>query len=164
MAGYAFEQLGEIDTILAGRVTYEGMAGHWPQAAGDPGSSLQEQAFAERMNKLPKVIFSRTLEKAEWNNSRIVKDNIPEEILRMKQEAGKDMIIWGGAGIVSTFVKLGLIDEYRFCIAPVIIGRGMPFSKEVRKNMSLRLVKAKTFSNGVLLLYYRPEKNNAGNL
>lgn len=158
MATYAYEQLNTMDTILAGRVTYQNMANFWPSAAANPAVTKRDIEFADMMNNYPKIVFSRTLETVAWKNSRLVKDNIAEEISKLKQQPGKDMIMWGGVGIVSTFARLGLIDEYRIWIAPVVLGSGMSLCNGLKKRLTMKLLKTETFSNGVVLLYYEPEK------
>ncbi len=123
MAGYVNEQFGTLDTLLFGRVTYQWFATYWPnQGVKD------DPIFAEKMNSLPKIVFSKTLEKAEWNNSRIVREHISEEIARLKQQPGKNMVIDGSPTLIHSFTKLGLIDEYRIRLHPVVLGSGKPFS------------------------------------
>ncbi len=151
---YAYEQLHTMDTILVGRRTYETMASHWPHASRHNGAKQQDIAFADRMNQLPKIVFSTTLKKVYWNNSRLVKDHISEEVQRLKRQPGMDMIMWGGVGIVSSFVKLNLIDEYRIFVSPVVIGRGKPLFREALQQQQLRLLEVRPFSNGVVLCRY----------
>ncbi len=157
MGVYAMEQINAIDTILVGRATYERMAIHWPAVAVNLASDKGEIEFANKMNSLPKIVFSTTLSAVEWNNSKLVKANIAEEVVKLKQQPGRDMIMWGGVGIVATFMQLGLIDEYRTFIAPVVIGSGMRFGKDRSRNLDLKLLSTKTFSNGVVLLCYEPK-------
>ena len=157
MAIFSLEQLDTMDTILVGRVTYQAMANHWPSAAADPCGSKLDIEYAVRMNYLPKIVFSKTLKKVEWRNSRLVKENIKEEIIKLKQLPGENMIMWGGVSIVQAFMKMGLIDEYRIWVAPVVLGSGMPLFKGINRQ-DLTLLKTKTFSNGVVLLAYSPRQ------
>ena len=157
MGVYSMQQINAIDTILVGRATYERMAIHWPAVAVNLASDKGEIEFANKMNSLPKIVFSTTLSAVEWNNSKLVKANIAEEVVKLKQQPGRDMIMWGGVGIVATFMQLGLIDEYRTFIAPVVIGSGMRFGKDRSRNLDLKLLSTKTFSNGVVLLCYEPK-------
>ena len=151
MAKYSRDLLYSIDTLLFGRVTYELMAGYWPTAS--PPS--EDQAIIDAMNSLPKIVFSRTLARADWTNTTLVKEINKEEILKMKQQPGMDMVIFGSGSIVSTFAQLGLIDEYRIIVNPVVLGRGKPLFKDIRDRINLRLLKTKTFSsNGNVILYY----------
>jgi dihydrofolate reductase len=150
MAKYAIDLLDSIDTILFGRVTYELMASYWPTATN------QDPIITDAMNNLPKIVFSKTLEKAEWKNSRLVREVIPGEILRMKQQPGKNMVIFGSASIVSTFTQLGLIDEYRLIVNPVVLGSGKPLFKDIKERINLKLLKTKTFNCENVILYYQP--------
>ena len=155
MGEYAFQQLDRADTILLGRVTYEAMANFWPTAFKDPGSRKADVEFANMMNNYPKIVFSKTLSTVQWNNSRLVTGDIEREILHLKRQPGKDMIMWGGVGIVSSFIQMGLIDEYRISIAPVLLGNGMKPQTHSMKTHNLTLLDTTTFSNGVVLLCYQ---------
>jgi len=144
---YSKDLLRSVGTIIFGRVTYQHMAGYWPTAAKDE--------IAEKMNNLPKIVFSRTLDKAEWNNSRLVKNDAAEEISKLKKQPGKDMVILGSATLASSLLPLGLIDEYRVILDPVLIGRGNPLFKGIKQKLKLRLQKTKLLSSGVIVLYYQ---------
>ena len=157
MEKYVNDQRSRFDTILVGRVTYQGMAKHWTAVAADPSARKQDIEFANWMNELPKVVFSKTLSTSEWNNSRIIKDNIAREISEMKLQPGKDMIMWGGVSIISTFIQLGLIDEYQIWVAPVVLGRGLPLFNNIKKSIDLKLLRTLQFSNSVILLSYKPK-------
>jgi dihydrofolate reductase len=142
-----------VDTFLLGRVTYELWSGYWPNQNGDVNPN------AEHINRTPKIVFSKTLEIApwgKWDNARVVKDNITEEIQNLKHQSGKDMMIWGSASIVQTFTNLGLIDEYRLLVCPIILGRGKLLFKNINDRVNLKLVNSKTYKNGVVSLYYQP--------
>lgn len=145
---YAKDLLRSVDTILFGRLTYEHMANYWPSAPVDE--------IADKMNNLRKVVFSKTLQKAEWNNSRLVKGDIGEEISKLKQRPGKNMVIFGSAELASYLLRLGLIDEYRVILSPVLIGSGNPLFKGVKERIKLKLSGTKTLGSGVVVLYYRP--------
>ncbi len=149
---YAVEMLNSVDTLIFGRVTYELMASYWPT----PDVIKNDPMVAERMNHLSKIVFSRTLDKVEWNNTRLAKDNIEEEMKKMKQQPGKDMVILGSGSIVSQFAHLGLIDEYRLMVNPVVLGRGNPLFKDIKDRLYLKLLKTRTFRSGNVLLYYEP--------
>lgn len=149
---FAVEQLKTVDMILFGRVTYEGMASYWTT----PNAIEDDPIVAGNMNSFPKIVFSRTLNKAEWNNTRLIKENISGEVQKLKQQPGKDMIIFGSANLVASFAKLGLIDEYRIIVNPVILGEGMPLFKSADEQLKLHLLKSRAFANGNVLLYYQP--------
>ena len=150
MAAFVNEQLEDVGTLLFGRVTYEWFAQFWPNEGvkNDPG-------HAGRMNALPKIVFSKTLEKAEWNNSRIVRDNIVEEIASLKQQEGKNLIIDGSPTLIHSFTNLGLIDEFLIRLHPVVLGNGVPLFKE---KVNLKLLEARPLRSGVVILRYQPEK------
>ena len=111
---FAIHQLNEVDTLLFGRRTYELMASYWPT----PTATTNDPIVAERMNNLPKIVVSRTLQKVEWNNSRLIRENVAEEISKLKQQPGKDMAIFGSSNLSLTLTRLGLIDEYRVIREP----------------------------------------------
>ena len=150
MAAFVNGQLDELDTLLFGRVTYQWFAQFWPTVGveNDPG-------HAAKMNALPKIVFSKTLEKAEWSNSRIVRDNVVEEITRLKQQEGKNMVIDGSPTLIHSFTSLGLIDEFRIRLHPVVLGRGVPLFKE---EIKLKLLEARPLRSGVVILRYQPEQ------
>jgi dihydrofolate reductase len=154
-AEYSKGLLSSIDTILFGRVTYELMAGYWPTAS----PPAEDPVIIDAMNNLPKIVFSRTLEKADWKNSRLVKGITAEEILILKQQHGKDMVIYGSGSIVSTLAQLGLIDEYRLFVNPVVLGSGKPLFKDTKDKLTLKLLKTKKFHCGVVLLHHLPAGN-----
>ena len=154
MAEYSRDLLSSIDTLLFGRVTYDVMAGYW-LAASPP---TEDPIIIDAMNNLPKIVFPRTLERADWKNTALVKQINKEEILKMKQSRqgqDKDMVIFGSGSLVSAFSRLGLIDEYQIIVNPVVLGRGKPLFKDIRERINLKLLKTKTFSsNGNVVLYY----------
>jgi len=148
---FAKEQLNSVDILLFGRITYELMANYWPA----PAALDDDTKIANQMNSISKIVFSRTMERAGWNNTRLIRDNIEEEIRKLKQLPGKDLIIFGSANLVLTFRQLHLIDEYRIMINPVILGKGKPLFKGTYQQ--LRLMKTRTFQSGNVLLYYEPK-------
>jgi dihydrofolate reductase len=153
---YAKDLLNSFDTLVFGRVTYELMASYWPTAiTNDPA----EAQIAERLNTLPKVVFSRTLKKVEWRNSRLAQGGIVEEILKMKEQPGKDIGI-GGTSIVTVLAPLGLIDEYRILLVPVVLGSGKPLFNDIKDRIDLKLRTTKTFGSGLVLLDYQPGKRS----
>ena len=151
---FATEQLAEVDTLLFGRVTYEGMASYWPT----PEAIASDPAVAGAMNAIRKIVFSRTLDKADWHNSRLIKDNVAEEVLKLKQQPGKDLIIFGSSNLAASFTEMGLVDEYRIMVTPVVLGEGTPLFKGLRERVKFKLLKTRTFGNGNVLHYYAPER------
>ncbi len=150
---FAIEQTRSVDMILFGRVTYELMASYWPT----PAALTDDPIVADLMNGLPKIVFSRTLQTAEWNNTRLIKDNIAEEILKLKQQPGKDLALFGSANLLSTLIQMGLIDEHRIMVNPVVLGSGIPLFRGITDKLNLKLLKTRTFSSGNVLLCYRPD-------
>ena len=147
------ELLGAMGAFLDGRVTYELMADYWPTADADPASPAPIAEFARIWRDMPKIVFSRTLERAEWNTS-VVRDVVPDEIIELKAQPGGDLVL-GGADLAATFMRLDLIDEYRIYVHPVVVGRGRPLFPPSDDKINLRLVETRTFGNGVVLLRYQ---------
>jgi len=150
---YVNDQQSEIDTYLYGRRMYEIMADYWPTADTNPSAPAYLIEFARIWQKMPKVVFSRTLDKVEWN-SRLVRDNIAAEITMLKAQPGKNLAL-GGANIASTFMRLGLIDEYQLFVHPVVLGSGTPMFPALDDMINLRLVETRTFGSGVVYLRYQ---------
>jgi dihydrofolate reductase len=139
-------------TLLFGRITYDLMASFWPTAV----AIKDYPVVAERMNNLPKVVFSRTLDKASWSNTRLVKDSLAAETRKLKSEPGREMVILGSGTIVSQLAQAGLIDEYQIAMNPVVLGSGRTMFDGIEKRFSLKLTKTRAFGNGNVLLYYEP--------
>ncbi|MEA2641520.1 MAG: hypothetical protein QOF51_2914 [Chloroflexota bacterium] len=146
------EQLSTMGAFLNGRVTHELMAEFWPTADADPGSTEPMVEFARIWRDTPKIVFSRTLERADWNTT-VVRDVVPEEIQELKAQPGGDLLL-GGADLAATFMRLDLIDEYRIYVHPVVIGRGNPLFQPSDTKIQLQLAETRTFGNGVVLLRY----------
>lgn len=151
---FAIEQTRTVGAILFGRVTYELMASYWPT----PAAQSDDPIVANLMNTLPKVVFSRTLQKAGWNSTRLIKDNVAEEVLKMKQEPGNDLAVFGSADLLSSLMQMNLVDEHRVMVNPVLIGSGTPLFRNINQKVNLKLVKTRTFRSGNVLLYYQPDK------
>jgi len=149
---YAIEFLNTVDTLMFGRITYDLMESYWPTSA-----ALQDDPIvAEKMNNLSKIVFSKKIDKATRNNSKMFSEINTEEIRKMKQVPGKDIAIFGSGIIVTTLTELGLIDEYRFIVNPVILGKGKTLFANLEKKPGLQLLKTQEFKSGNVLLYYRP--------
>jgi len=132
---FAIAQLNSAGGLLFGRATYQGMASYWPTDV----AMKNDPIVADKMNTLPKIVFSRTLERVEWNNTRLVKGNVAEEISKLKQQPGKDLLLFGSADLASTLTNLGLIDEYRVMVNPVVLGSGKPLFKGMKDKLNLKL-------------------------
>ncbi len=138
--------------LVFGRITYELMASYWPT----PFAIKNDPIVAERMNSLPKAVFSRTLDKASWNNTRLVKGGLATEIRKMKQAPGKGLAILGSGSIVSQLAQEGLIDEFQIVVNPVVLGRGTTMFDGIKEKLALKLTKTRAFGNGNVLLCYAP--------
>ena len=152
---FAIQQTDEFGALLFGRVTYELMASYWPTEAAKRDDPL----IAELMNSLPKIVFSRTLQKVEWEHTRLVKRNFIEIVSELKNEDGKDVAILGSSDLAVTLMEHGLIDEFRIMINPVVLGNGKPLFQGIKSKLDLRLIKTRTFKSGNILLYYEPKGN-----
>ena len=150
-------QLDSAGMLLFGRGTYQLMAGFWPSAL----ATRDDPITAEAMNRLPKIVFSRTLANVTWQNTRLVKENIVEEIKRLKAEPGKDLFVFGSSDLSVTLIRHGLIDEFRILVNPVVLGNGTTLFKGLRDSLKLRLLKTQTFRSGNVLLYYQPDPSQA---
>jgi dihydrofolate reductase len=155
MGKYESDLVDSADTLLLGRVTYESFAGSWPHVPDNPNAPEGEKAYARKLNAMRKVVFSTTLDRVEWNNSTLMKEVVRESIEQLKQEPGRDMLIYGSASIVRTLTNIGLIDEYQLLIHPVILGSGKPLFQDLKDQVKLKLVNTTTHPSGVVVLYYQ---------
>jgi dihydrofolate reductase len=146
------DQARETGAFLFGRRMYELMANYWPTADTNPQAHAVEVDFAHIWKNMPKVVFSKTLEKVEWN-SRLVKENAGDQITKLKEQPGKDLSI-GGPNLASSIMQLGLIDEYQLFVNPVLLGEGTPFFPTLQKPINLQLMETRTFGSGVVYLRY----------
>ncbi|MFF8788133.1 dihydrofolate reductase family protein [Streptomyces sp. NPDC015125] len=147
------EQLRQMGAFMNGRVTHELMAEFWPTADADPSITGPMAEFAGIWRDTPKIVFSRTLERADWNTT-IMRDVVPEEIEALKAQPGGDLAL-GGADLAAAFMAHDLVDEYRVYVHPVLIGRGKPLFRDTDATTFLRLAGTRAFGNGVVLLHYR---------
>jgi dihydrofolate reductase len=150
-SNFASENLKANGILLFGRTTYEMMANYWPT----PMALQNDRAVAEGMNKSEKIVFSRTLKKANWNNTTIIKDNIADAIRKRKETSEQDMVILGSGSIVTLFTEKGLIDEYQIMIDPVVLGKGTPIFNGLKKQPNLKLIDVRSFKSGVVLHSYK---------
>jgi dihydrofolate reductase len=163
-----FDELFASDTLLLGRLTYQIFADAWPsltdeedwrrvkEAGGQAGEIPKGNPFADRMNSIAKLIVSTTLNKVEWNNSSLIKGSVAEELSRLKQMPGQDILVAGSSQLVNTLMQHNLIDEYRLLVYPIILGSGKRLFQEGSKIM-LNLIETRSFGTGVVLLRYQPE-------
>src|SRR5437899_6597481 len=149
---YKLDELKASDSLLLGRVTYEEFAKAWPSRKDDLG-------FADKMNNMPKYVVSTTLKKLDWNNSQLIKSNVVEEVKRLKQQPGKDILVYGSGKLVNTLLQHNLVDELRLMVHPVVLGSGRRlFDDHAEMLKPLKLVESKTFPSGIVLLSYHQAK------
>jgi dihydrofolate reductase len=146
---FSLEQAEAADTLLFGRVTYQGMAAYWRSADG---------AVADFMNGVTKVVFSGTLEEASWENTRLVSSDAAEEVARMKREPGRDILVFGSAELASSLLDRGLVDELRIGVVPLVLGQGTPFFKARETRLHMEHVGTRPLESGCVILSYRPIK------
>jgi dihydrofolate reductase len=155
---FKFAELSAADAILLGRKTYEGFASAWPEMMehyeGPRRAELAE--YADMMNGYPKHVVSTTLEETGWNNSTIIKGNVAEEVSKLKEQPGKDLLVFGSADLVNALMRHGLIDEYRLIVFPIVVGAGKRLFADGLDTTVLKLVETKTFGSGAVVLTYRP--------
>jgi dihydrofolate reductase len=146
-------------TVLYGRITYQLMEVYWPTVVKNPTGTKSMDEFAAAIDNIPKIVFSRTMQHVEWNTARLAKGSIEEEVLKLRQQAGKDIIV-GSRSLIVTLLNLNLIDEFQLCVHPSILGDGLvPLWDNINDRINLKLLKTKTFSRGAIVLYYEPVKN-----
>jgi dihydrofolate reductase len=150
LAKFKLDELFASDAHLLGRVTYQIFAGAWT-------SRSDEEGFADRMNSLPKYVVSTTLKKAEWKNSHLIRENSAAEILKLKQQPGRNILVAGSATLVQTLIQHDLIDEYHFLVFSIVLGGGKRLFIDESK-ATLKLVETKAFNSGVVLLSYKPDE------
>jgi dihydrofolate reductase len=142
---FSLEQLNTTDYLVFGRVTYEGMAEYWKEAKGE---------IADYMNKLPKIVCSRTLKSADWNNSVLIKENVAGEIAKLKSKGVNNMYVFGSANLSETLINENLFDEYRICIAPVVAGKGRYLFPKGLPERKLSLLSSQSLTTGGVVVKY----------
>ncbi len=150
--------LDETDIELFGRVTYQLMESYWLNIHQDPNATRGELEFADRFNSISKIVFSKSLQKAEWNNTKLVKSDVIEEVKKLKQQHGKNISV-GGIHLASTLMNAGLIDEYWILVHPVVVGSGRRLFEGIKEKIKLKLTNTQKFKSGVLALHYLTIKN-----
>lgn len=154
---FSTDMLNNIDTILFGRVTYQLFESYWPLAPNDPEATKSIVEFADKINAIPKIVFSNTLQDVGWNNTKLVRGNIAEEVLKLKQMTGKDLSV-GGLNLARSLTNLSLIDDYWILVHPVIVGKGRRLFDGIHESLTLKLVDSQKFHSGVVALHYQQNK------
>ena len=150
---FAIQQLDEVDMLLFGRVTYAMMAAYWPT----PAAVADDPVVAGKMNHTPKLVASRTLERAEWENTRLVRTQVAAEVASLKQQPGKDLAIFGSSDLTASLMRAGLVDELRTMVNPVVLGSGKRLLEGLNERVSLKLLRTRTFRSGNVLLTHEPQ-------
>jgi dihydrofolate reductase len=153
------ELLNNADTLIYGRITYQLMESYWPTIVRNPTGNKPTDEFAVLIDNISKIVFSRTLKNVDWKNAKLVRGGIKEEVLELKQQVGKNIIV-GSPSLIVALMQLDLIDEFQLCVHPVILGKGLPLFKNLNDRTILKLIKTKIFSSGQITLYYEPIKND----
>ena len=144
----ALALIDNVDTALIGRGVYDDMANYWPTASGE---------FADKYNALPKLVFGDADETLSWSNAKtfVVKDNLAEEVTKLKQLPGKDMVLYGGVRLAQSFVNLGLVDEYQLTVYPVALGEGRPLFHDLKGKINLKLIAVEPYASGAMMVRYQ---------
>jgi dihydrofolate reductase len=138
--------------LLFGRITYDMMVSFWPT----PAAAQMFPDVAKGMNESPKVVFSRTMDKASWNNTRLFKGDLENEVRKLKSESGDGLVVLGSGQIVSQLAEAGLVDEYQIALNPIVLGQGRTMFAGVTNKLNLKLTNSRSFKNGNVLLTYEP--------
>jgi dihydrofolate reductase len=160
MFGYAGQRTREADTALYGRVTYQMMESYWPTAGDQPTATKHDIEHSKWYNSVAKVVVSKTMKGAKRTNTRIVGDGMTGEIIKLKQQAGKEIVMFGSPSVAHALMSENLIDDYWLFINPILLGQGIPLFKDVRARTALRLVTSHTFASGVACLHYEATRDN----
>ncbi len=154
------KQLSDAGVVLFGRITYQLMENHWPAIVNNPTGIQSTDEFAVTIDKVPKIVFSRTMNNVNWKTAKLAKGDIEEEVLALKQQEGKDILV-SSRSLIITLLNLNLIDEFQLCVHPTILGNGLiPLFKDINDRINFKLLKTKTFGSGAITLYYEPVKNS----
>ena len=151
------ELLSSADTLIFGRITYQLMESHWPSVVKNPTGNKPTDEFAVLIDNISKIVFSRTLKNVDWKNTTLKKEISKEEVLELKKQAGKNILV-GSPGLIVALTQLDLIDEYQLSVQPIVLGRGLQLFKNISDRINLKLLRTKTFGCGVVILYYESTK------
>ena len=149
--------LRNADTLIYGRITYQLMESYWPSVVTNPTGNKPMDEFAVLIDDISKIVFSRTLQHVDWKNTELKKEVIKEEVLELKQQAGKSILV-GSPSLIVALGQLDLIDEYQLGVQPTVLGSGLPLFNDVKDRIDLKLLQTKTFGCGAVTLYYEPTK------
>lgn len=151
---WADELVKTVGSPVYGRTTYQLMESYWPTVLKDPNADSRSLEHAQWVENVPKIVFSTTLNEVTWNNTQLIKDNVAEEVNKLKQQPGKDLVIFGSPGLSANFMNLGLIDEYKLTVHPIILGKGISVFTNNTTKSTLKLLDSKILKSGVVTLHY----------
>ena len=151
------ELLRNAGTLIYGRITYQLMESYWPTVVKNPTGNKPMDEFEVLIDNIPKIVFSRTPKNVGWKNTQLKKEVIKEEVVELRQQGGKNILV-GSPGLIVALTQLDLIDEYQLGVQPTILGSGLPLFKNISNRVNLKLLKTKTFGCGAIMLYYEPTK------
>ncbi len=154
------ELLSDADTLIYGRITFQLMESYWPTVVKNPTGNKPMDEFAVLIDNISKIVFSRTLKNVYWKNTQLKKEVIKEEVLELKQQAGKNILV-GSPSLIVGLADLDLIDEYQLSVQPTVLGSGLPLFKNIKDRINLKLLKTKTFGCGAVTLYYERKEMSA---
>lgn len=154
---FAIEQTGQFGGLIFGKTTYQIFEDFWPKAVNDPKMSKEDRKVAQIIDDIRKIVFSKSLKEVTWKNSELYHDIDPEVVKQWKKDDGRDLAIFGSGTIVQQFTNLGLIDEYRLLLNPIVLGKGKPMFANLNEKLSFKLTNTRPFKNGNVLLTYVPE-------
>ncbi len=154
LKNYINDVTDSVDHILLGRKMTDGFVSYWESVVADPANT--QFPFAKKMVDIPKVVFSKTLDKSIWNNTVLAKGDISEEVSKLKKQSGKDIIVYGGSNFVSSLIKQNLIDEYILFINPAALGKGMGIFNGLNSKLNLSLIESKAYDCGIVVIRYKP--------
>lgn len=157
---YAEEVVAEVGYPVYGRTTYRMMEGYWPSVLNEPDASKHDLEHAQWLQDVKKIVISSTMDKTEWNNTLLIKDNIAEEIKLLKAQSDKNLVIFGSPGAAKTLLALGLIDEFLLTICPVVLGSGKTIFEDCGEKIKLKLLSSRTFKSGVIATRYELEQSS----
>jgi dihydrofolate reductase len=159
LEAYAEEVVAEVGSPVYGRTTYRMMEGYWPSVLNEPNPSKHDLEHAQWLQDVKKIVISSTIDKTEWNNTLLIKDNIAEQMKSLKEQSGKNLVIFGSPGAAKTLLELGLIDEFWLTICPVVLGGGKTVFEGCEK-IKLKLLSSRTFKSGVIATRYELEQSS----
>ncbi|HTH92885.1 MAG TPA: dihydrofolate reductase family protein [Candidatus Paceibacterota bacterium] len=152
---YAEGIVQSVGIAMYGRKTYELMKGYWPALLNAESATEHEKEHAQWIEGIEKIVFSTTLDKEEWNNTRVISDSVEEEVKKLKEGEGKDLVIFGSPTLAFSLMQMDLIDEFQFTVSPVVLGQGLTFIRKIEKQYNLELVHSEQIEGGIMALHYK---------